>query len=187
MPISFFFFNLFIYLAVSGLSGSMQDLHCHAGSFTAVHGLSGWGTRAPRGTFHCSAWTLWLRHTSSTRDLSLQCMDSGWGTRAPERAGWVVTAGGFSCSEAYGILVPWPGIEPLSVPFIARWILNRWTTREVPAHFFFFKYIWEWLIGWLGESCTCTDRLINPRCILESSGGLLKSINAWAHSFPTQS
>ena len=41
MPISFFFFNLFIYLAVSGLSGSMQDLHCHVGSFIAVHGLSG--------------------------------------------------------------------------------------------------------------------------------------------------
>ena len=33
-----------------------------------------------------------------------------------------------SCSLGCGILVPQPGIEPMSP--IARWILNHWTTRE---------------------------------------------------------
>ena len=32
---------------------------------------------------------------------------------------------------ACGILVPQPEIEPS--PHIARWILNHWTTREVPS------------------------------------------------------
>ena len=43
--------------------------------------------------------------------------------RAPERTGSAVTAHGFSCSMAYGILVP----------CIARLILNHWTTKEVPV------------------------------------------------------
>ena len=35
------------------------------------------------------------------------------------------------CSLGCGILVPQPGIEPMSP--IARWILNCWTTREAPG------------------------------------------------------
>ena len=33
---------------------------------------------------------------------------------------------------ARGILVPWPGIEPMSLALEA-WSLNHWTTREVPV------------------------------------------------------
>ena len=33
---------------------------------------------------------------------------------------------------AYGILVPWPGIEPMC-PALEAWSLNHWTTREVPS------------------------------------------------------
>ena len=33
---------------------------------------------------------------------------------------------------ACGILVPWPGIEPVP-PALEAWSLNHWTTREVPV------------------------------------------------------
>ena len=46
---------------------------------------------------------------------------------------------GVSCSTAYGILVPWLGIESASC--IGRRILNQWTTRETPGIFFFLKTI----------------------------------------------
>ena len=36
--------------------------------------------------------------------------------------------------SAWGILVPWPGIEPVP-PAVEAWSLNHWTTREVPAIF----------------------------------------------------
>ena len=42
----------------------------------------------------------------------------------------LVVLQGFSCTEAGGILVPQPGIEPAS-PGIGMQILNHWTTREV--------------------------------------------------------
>ena len=35
------------------------------------------------------------------------------------------------CS-AYGILVPWPGIEPLA-PALEAWSFNHWTAREIPG------------------------------------------------------
>ena len=31
---------------------------------------------------------------------------------------------------AYGILVPWPGMEP-TLPAVKAWSLNHWTTRDV--------------------------------------------------------
>ena len=31
-----------------------------------------------------------------------------------------------------GILVPWPGIKPMS-PALGAWSLNHWTTRDVPS------------------------------------------------------
>ena len=47
--------------------------------------------------------------------------------------GSVVVVQGFSCPTVCGILVPGPGIEPMSpVPLFWRWILNHLTTREVP-------------------------------------------------------
>ena len=36
-----------------------------------------------------------------------------------------------------GILVPWPGIEPMP-PALGAWSLNHWTAREVPCRLFFF-------------------------------------------------
>ena len=48
---------------------------------------------------------------------------------------------GLSCSGACGILVPWPGIEPMSP---AR-SLNHWTTREGPIMFNFSIYHPGWL------------------------------------------
>ena len=46
---------------------------------------------------------------------------------------------------ACGILVPWPGIEPVPVlPALGVWSLNHWTTREIPADSFQF-------IVWQGE------------------------------------
>ena len=40
-----------------------------------------------------------------------------------------------SLPTACGILVPWPRIEPVS-PAIWRWILNHWTTKEIPKNFY---------------------------------------------------
>ena len=37
------------------------------------------------------------------------------------------------CHVARGILVPWPGIEPVS-PELGTQSLNHWTTREVPRY-----------------------------------------------------
>ena len=39
------------------------------------------------------------------------------------------------CHIAYGILVPWPGIKPVT-PALKAWSLNLWITREI---FVFFK------------------------------------------------
>ena len=36
---------------------------------------------------------------------------------------------------AYGILVPWPGMEP-TLPAVKAWSLNHWTTRDVPQLIF---------------------------------------------------
>ena len=40
------------------------------------------------------------------------------------------------CHEAYGILVPCAGIEPMP-PAVEAWSLNHWTAREVPIVTFF--------------------------------------------------
>ena len=45
--------------------------------------------------------------------------------------GSLVVACGLSCPVACGILVPWSGTEP-TVPCIGSWLLNPWTTRQVP-------------------------------------------------------
>ena len=42
------------------------------------------------------------------------------------------------CCMAFGILVPWPGIEPAS-PAGEAWSLNNWTTREVPLPPFYWR------------------------------------------------
>ena len=37
--------------------------------------------------------------------------------------------------EACGILVPQPGIEPMT-PSMVEWNLNHWTAGEVPAYYY---------------------------------------------------
>ena len=44
----------------------------------------------------------------------------------------LVVGHGLSCPGAGGILVPQSELEPM-FPYNGRWILNHWTTREVPA------------------------------------------------------
>ena len=47
-------------------------------------------------------------------------------------SGSVVAACWRSCSVPWEILVPWPGIEPVSPALIARHVLNHRPTGEVP-------------------------------------------------------
>lgn len=65
----------------------------------------------------------------STQDLSFA------GYRLLRCTGSVVGVPGFSCSIACRILVPLPGIKPVS-PTWQGIFLNHWTTREVPYSLF---------------------------------------------------
>ena len=71
-------------------------------------------------------------------DLSWRCTDA------------LITACGFSCSTAFGILVSWQGIKPSSLArWIARWILSHWTPSGyihfyiIIKHFKIYKSIFE--------------------------------------------
>ena len=77
---------------------------------------------------------LWFANTASHSTMCLfPFLDSDL---------WCTT--GFSCSvcfwfiwpppAAWGISVPWPGIEPMT-PALEAWSLNHWTPREVPTVF----------------------------------------------------
>ena len=55
-------------------------------------------------------------------------------TQSQREQASVVAAGKFSFPAACGILVPQPGIEPMS-PAFARQIPNHWTIREIPELF----------------------------------------------------
>ena len=53
---------------------------------------------------------------------------------------------------ACGILVPWPGIEPMP-PALGAQNLNHWTTREVQHYFFFLNSLfWNNYESYLGSS-----------------------------------
>ena len=72
--------------------------------------------------------------------------------------------------KAYGILVPWPGIEP-SPPCIGRQHLNHWTTGQVPVPCSLMSAHTPWW-GWtprlacgLFPQGRCPDlRLHSPHC-----------------------
>ena len=87
-------FLIFVYLAVSGLSCGMQDLHC-------------------------LMWNLLLQLTDS---LVVMCRLSSWGVWALKHVASVVTAHGLSCSMACGILVPEPGFEFVSFALQSRFL-----------------------------------------------------------------
>ena len=100
MP-TFYFFNIylfnfiflfFIFLAASGLSCGMQDLHWGTQDLFCCCQHSAFSLVVARGL--CS-----LRHTGSL--IEVQELSS-------------CGAHGLSCPSACGILVPWPRIEPAS-------------------------------------------------------------------------
>ena len=78
---------------------------------------------------------VWLRLVLAAACIDLCCVM--WGLLLQLRfsnclEGSVVGVCRLSCSMAGGVLVPGPGIEPVS-PCIARQILNHWTTKDVPS------------------------------------------------------
>ena len=90
----------------------------------------------------CSSyWTGWL-HLKHKITLSLKLYSFGfWVNSFLELLESVVSSLSFHlffffnwlCHVACGILVPWPGIEPMP-PAMEAWNLNHWTIREVPDH-----------------------------------------------------
>ena len=66
------------------------------------------------------------------RDLSTWHADSSWGTLAPEHVGF--SSYGEKARFLHGT---WdlrsPTRDRTRIPYFARWMLNHWTTREVPC------------------------------------------------------
>ena len=59
----------------------------------------------------------------------------------------VIAAHRLSCPATCGISVPHPTRNQTCVPCIGRWILNHWTTREVPyCPIFKWQTLRDWLI-----------------------------------------
>ena len=67
----------------------------------------------------------------SMQDLLLRCTDYLVVPRVPGCMDAAVVARALRCPKACGILVPQPGIEPLS-PALQGVFFNHWTTQEVP-------------------------------------------------------
>ena len=55
----------------------------------------------------------------------------------------VLVAHGLSCSEACRILSSQTR-DRAHVPSFGRWILNHWTTREVPENIYFSSFVEGW-------------------------------------------
>ena len=126
----FVFVNLFInFFAVSGLSCARRIFHCSVWALCcgACRLLSSCGTWAPE-------------HTgSAVVALGL----SSCGTWAPEHVGSLLVARRLSSCIVRAQLprgvwdLSTPTRDQTHIPCIGRWILNHWTTREVPiSHFF---------------------------------------------------
>ena len=82
-------------------------------------------------------WLCWVFYSAC--GLCLAVARGGFSTcraRTPEQTGSVVETCTLSCSTAYGILAPQPGIEPKPSALQGH-ILNHWTTREVPESLYF--------------------------------------------------
>jgi len=104
---------LLIYLTASGLTCSTWDLRCVVQNLIIrAQGLSGSGEHAPgwAGFCSCSTWTL-------------------------EYTGSVVVAHELSCSVARGILVPQPGMKPVS-PALQGTFLTTGPPGKPPTNLF---------------------------------------------------
>ena len=56
---------------------------------------------------------------------------------------------------AYGILVPWSGIEPMP-PAVEAWNLNHWTAKEVPLLAFLIHWAAKGELAVLNVNAYCT-------------------------------
>ena len=70
--------------------------------------------------------------------------------------GLLVAACGVSCSEARGILVPRPGIEPSSPALQNRFLTTGPPGKSLPSfmcivywHYYHTKWAWDWVRLWL--------------------------------------
>ena len=97
--------------------------------------------------------------------LWLQCAAfSCYRAWALECTGSAVAMHGLSCPVACGILVPQPGIEPISP--IGRWILNQWTIRVLwgprSSDYFFFNNWVVWIFWYCVVWVLCMLWILTP-------------------------
>ena len=97
--ITLIYLFIYCYLAASGLSCGTQDLHC------VMWEISFWSMDCALA--ECRLQSRWAPAVAACR------LPSG-GTEAPAHVGSVAAVPRLSCSAAWGILVPQPGIEPVS-------------------------------------------------------------------------
>ena len=95
---------------------------------------------------------------------------SSCGVRAPEHVGSVAAARGLSCPTACGILVPPPGIEPMSPALEGRFLPTGPPGKSQSLSFFFNKlkkYIYLFIYLWLHWVFVAMHRL----SLVAASGG----------------
>ena len=97
--ITLIYLFIYCYLPASGLSCGTQDLHC------VMWEISFWSMDCALA--ECRLQSRWAPAVAACR------LPSG-GTEAPAHVGSVAAVPRLSCSAAWGILVPQPGIEPVS-------------------------------------------------------------------------
>ena len=68
------------------------------------------------------------------------------GVQASGHASSVVVACGLSCPAAFGILVPWPGIEPASPALQGGFFTTGWPGKSRRVYYSY------WLLDWLKYS-----------------------------------
>ena len=74
-----------------------------------------------------------------------------------------------SCSTVHGIF---PDQGSNRVPCIGRWILNHWTTREVP---------WIFLEGDFSVPCISSFQSLGWTCMMNSSSPYMRLSVCWGH------
>ena len=149
-----FYWNLWIWPYLKEWPLPYFLLFCHTLIWYPV--LLPGKSHGQRSLVGCSPWG---REESDTTErlhfhFSLSCIGEGNGNpiqcsclENPGTAepGWLPSMGSYRvghdwsdlavAAAAYGILVPWPGIKPMS-PALAVWSLNQWTFKEIPISMF---------------------------------------------------
>ena len=125
--ITLIYLFIYCYLAASGLSCGTQDLHC------VMWEISFWSMDCALA--ECRLQSRWAPAVAACR------LPSG-GTEAPAHVGSVAAVPRLSCSAAWGILVPQPGIEPVSSASEGRF-LTTGLPRKSP--FLAYSYWSQWI------------------------------------------